>query len=164
MLRTASVALILAAAIGLTHSGPARADADIYRWKDAQGVYHYSDQWVPGSELIKSSGKTHLPVDTPPAASSTAPSTSSDTPPDDSPSSATIQAVKQDVAKAREQQCKDAKDAYDKAIHARRITREGKGGQKEYLSDAEADAYRVRVRDDMDHFCGTSTSSATTQQ
>ncbi len=162
MLRTASVALILAAGIGLTHSGAARADADIYRWKDAQGVYHYSDQWVPGSELIKSSGKVHPPVDTPPA-TSTAPSTSSD-PPEDSPSAEAIQAVKQDVAKARAQQCKDAKDTYDKAIHARRITREGKDGQKEFMSDADADAYRVRVRDEMDHYCGTSTASATTQQ
>ena len=35
MLRTVSVALILAAGVGF--AGLARADADIYRWKDAQG-------------------------------------------------------------------------------------------------------------------------------
>src|SRR6185437_16544714 len=101
MLRTVSVALILAAGAGV-----ARADADIYRWKDAQGVYHYSDQWVPGSELIRSSGRNRPPVDTPPATSTATPSANSDVPPsDDSPSAATANAVKADVAKAKAQQC-----------------------------------------------------------
>ena len=154
MLRTVSVALILATGAGV--AGLAHADADIYRWKDAQGIYHYSDQWVPGSELIKSSGRQRPPVDNsstsdapPPASSSNAP------PPEPAASSATVSAVRQDLAKVREQQCKDAKEAYDKALHARRITKDGKDGQKEYLTDAEADAYRIRVRGDMDHFCGT---------
>lgn len=157
MLRTVSVALILAAGIGLTHSGAARADADIYRWKDAQGVYHYSDQWVPGSELIKSSGKMRPPVDSPPPASST-PSTVSDAPPDDSPSAASAQALKADVAKVKAQQCKEAQDAYQKSLYSRRMFKEGKDGAREYLSDAELDAYRLRVRSDMDRLCGTSSS------
>ena len=87
--------------------------------------------------------------DTPPPASS------SNSEPPEPASSATSQAVKDDVAKVRAQQCKEAKDAYDKAIHARRITKDGKDGQKEFLSDAEADAYRIRVRGDVEHFCGT---------
>lgn len=159
MLRTASVALILAAGIGLTHSGAARADADIYRWKDAQGVYHYSDQWVPGSELIKSSGKLRPPVDTPPPASSSSSSTTSDAPPpDDAPSAASAQALKADVAKVKAQQCKEAQDAYQKSLYSRRMFKEGKDGAREYLSDAELDAYRLRVRSDMDRLCGSSNS------
>lgn len=154
MLRTVSVALILAAGVGF--AGLAHADADIYRWKDAQGIYHYSDQWVPGSELIRSSGRQRPPVDNSSTSDTPPPASSSDAqPPEPEASAATVQAVKQDVAKVREQQCKQAKEAYDKAIHARRISKDGKDGQKEYLSDAEADAYRVRVRGDMDHFCGT---------
>jgi hypothetical protein len=156
MLRTVSVALILAAGVGFT--ALAQADADIYRWKDAQGIYHYSDQWVPGSELIKSSSRQRplaennsSTSDSPPPASS-----SNSEPPEPEASSADVQAVKDDVAKVRAQQCKEAKDAYDKAIHARRITKDGKDGQKEFLSDAEADAYRIRVRGDVEHFCGTS--------
>ncbi len=157
MLRTLSVALILAAGVGL--AGPAHADADIYRWKDAQGIYHYSDQWVPGSELIKSSGRQHAPAQSNASTSDTPPPSSSSEPPDPDASSATVQAVKDDLAKVRAQQCKEAKDAYDKAIHARRITKDGKDGQKEYLSDAEADAYRIRIRGDMEHFCGTGPSA-----
>ena len=30
------------------------AHADVYRWVDDKGEAHYSDRWVPGSELIKS--------------------------------------------------------------------------------------------------------------
>jgi len=51
MLRRLSVsALILASAITI-------ARADVYRWVDDHGQPHYSDQWVPGSETIKSSPK-----------------------------------------------------------------------------------------------------------
>ena len=159
MLRTASVALILAAGIGLTHSGAARADADIYRWKDAQGVYHYSDQWVPGSELIKSSNRNRPPSDTPPPSS--IPSANSDVPPsDDSPSAATANAVKADVAKAKAQQCKEAQDAYQKSLYSRRMYKEGKDGQREYLNDADLEAYRLRVRSDMDRLCGTNSQNS----
>ena len=158
MLRTVSVALILATGVGV--AGLAHADADIYRWKDAQGIYHYSDQWVPGSELIKSSGRQRPPVDTSVTSDTPPPASSSNTlPPEPEASAATVQAVKQDLAKVREQQCKDAKDAYDKAIRARRITKDTKDGQKQYLSDSEADAYRARIRDDMEHFCNPSPSA-----
>ena len=154
MLRTVSVALILAAGAGLAH-----ADADIYRWKDAQGIYHYSDQWVPGSELIKSANKPHSSDSSAPRAGAPPSSSSTDSAPPDGVTPATAQSVKDDVTKAHEQQCKQAKDAYDKAIHARRIYKSEKEGEKEYMSDAEADAYRLKIRGQMDEYCGTSSQS-----
>src|SRR6516162_11703863 len=52
MMRRLSVsALILAGAFTL-------ARADVYRWVDDRGQPHYSDQWTPGSEVIKTS-KAH---------------------------------------------------------------------------------------------------------
>ncbi|MGH7747052.1 MAG: DUF4124 domain-containing protein, partial [Candidatus Dormibacteria bacterium] len=39
-------ALILAGAFTI-------ARADVYRWVDPQGVPHYSDEWMPGAVLIK---------------------------------------------------------------------------------------------------------------
>jgi hypothetical protein len=74
--------------------------------------------------------------------------------------------VKADLAKAREQQCKDAKDRYDKAIQARRIYKAPAEGDKpakdtdqppdrQYLSEEEADAYRVKARQDVMDFCGS---------
>ena len=74
-------------------------------------------------------------------------------------------AVKQDVAKIREQQCKEAKDRYDKAIQARRIYKPSEGDKskaedrpadREYLSEADADAYRVKARQEMQDLCGNS--------
>ena len=54
----------------LDHDGRAELifGADVYRWVDDHGEAHYSDRWVPGSELIKSN-KPHPPSpDTAPSA------------------------------------------------------------------------------------------------
>ena len=135
--------------------------ADVFRWVDDHGGVHYSDQWVPGSEVIKSATKPHpggaANQSTPVPKVSSAPSS---TTPDNA-----AKAVKQDVAKVREQQCKDAKGRYDKAIQARRIYKSGPNSgnskdpdhaeDRQYLSDEEADAYRVKARQDVQDFCGS---------
>src|SRR5215831_15319092 len=120
MLRTLGITLIVVAGWGVAH-----ADADIYRWKDAQGIYHYSDQWVPGSEVIKSSKLRPASNNDSDAARPSPVADKTESDPSDKPTAAQTQAAKQDVAKAREQQCKDAKDAYDKAIRARHIFKPG---------------------------------------
>ena len=71
MLRNLAISSLLFAGVASVASA-----ADVFRWVDDHGGVHYSDQWVPGSELIKSS--THHPAssdNTPtsaPKASSTA--------------------------------------------------------------------------------------------
>ena len=134
--------------------------ADVYRWVDDHGGVHYSDQWVPGSEVIKST-KPH-PVSTSESASSTPKSTSSSNTANALPKSAAVQAMQQDKAKVREQQCKEAKERYEKAIQARRIFKTKVGEkdtdgetQREYLSDEEADSYRVKARQDVQDLCGS---------
>ena len=132
------------------------AHADVYRWVDAQGRVQYSDKWVPGSQLVKvdkvrsdqaavaaaqNAEKAKLAASNAHIAGQQA-------------EQAKAQAVKQDTAKAQADQCAEAKERYDKAIHARRIFREGKDGNKEYISDADADAYRLKARGDMDTACG----------
>jgi uncharacterized protein DUF4124 len=141
------------------------ASADVYRWVDEQGSVHYSDQWVPGSQLIKSTQSRSSSADsanTVRRTSDTQKPTPSYSSSSNDPSSA-VQAVKEDKAKVREQQCKDAKDRYDKAILARRIYKPTQGDKskedpdaREYLSDEEADAYRVKTRQDMQELCGDS--------
>jgi hypothetical protein len=139
--------------------------ADVFRWVDDHGGVHYSDQWVPGSEVIKSS-RSHTASsssDSPRPASETQKSASNRA--DQSAQQATEKAVKQDMAKIREQQCKEAKDRYDKAIEARRIYKPTPGDKskdtdrpddRQYLSDAEADAYRVKARQEVQDLCGNS--------
>jgi uncharacterized protein DUF4124 len=48
--------------------------AVIYKWTDADGVIHFSDQPVPGAEKIQTSSGASGPSGAAPAASSTAPS------------------------------------------------------------------------------------------
>ena len=62
--------------------------------------------------------------------------------------------ARQDVAKTQEEQCKKATERYDKAIQARRIFKTAPDGTKEYVSDAEADAYRAEALLDKEAACG----------
>jgi hypothetical protein len=163
MLRKLAISTVLS--VGVLSA----AHADVFRWVDDHGSVHYSDQWVPGSEVIKSSPK-------PPggggggsyAASHSTSTTPKGSPPASSSQDSAAKDVKADLAKARDQQCKEAKDRYEKAIQARRIYKgaapSDKGTVKDtdrpddrqYLSEEEADAYRVKARQDVNDLCGPS--------
>ena len=131
------------------------AEADVYKTVDAQGQPHYSDQWSPGAVLIKSNSGRGEPSP-PPAAPS-----SSSAP--DSNKTATDKQVQADVQAVRAQQCKDLKEQYDREIHARPIYQapDNSGGgsatsssaPRQYMTDAEADAERVKTRQAMDAAC-----------
>ena len=143
MLRFVSIiALVLAGACTL-------ARADVFRWVDEQGVVHYSDEWVPGSVLIKTTVKPHS--DSGAASSSTGAGSRSN----DASDIANARAVQADLARARDSQCTSAKDRYMKSISSRRVYKESKDGERVYLSDAEADAYREQARKDVVQFCGS---------
>lgn len=152
MFRILATATVLAALA-------ATAEADVYRVVDAQGHVQYTDRWVPGSERVKvdknhptpdAIAARHASEQSKLAASNTAIASKQ-------ADQKTAQAVQEDVAKTREEQCKQAKERYDKAILARRIFRTDKDGNKEYISDAEADAYRLQARQDRDGACGPQT-------
>jgi uncharacterized protein DUF4124 len=142
-------ALIVVGISGVAH-------ADVYRWVDDHGEAHYTDRWVPGSELIKSS-KPH-PAESAPSASQAqgrASASSVNQTPAAKQQQAAEAAVKADVAKTKEAQCKQARDRYQKAIEARRIYKPGKEGEERvYMTDEETDAYRVQARNDVTLTCG----------
>jgi len=130
------------------------ARADVYRWIDEHGVPHYSDQWVPGSVVIKTI-KPH-----PSTFTSTARATEHRSLPNNGLSTeftdqANARAVQQDMAKTREVQCKAAKDRYMKAIQSRRSVKQNKDGEREVLSDEAADAFREQARKDVQDHCGS---------
>jgi hypothetical protein len=141
---------ILATAVALI-GVVAAAHADVYRWTDAQGHVQYSDRWVPGSTLIK--GSSHSPG--PPQQSDQRKlAASSADAADQKAQKDAEQTVKQDVASSRAEQCKKATAEYDKAIASRRIFKQGKDGAREYLSDADADAYRAKLLNTRKDYCG----------
>ncbi len=136
-------ALLLAGALSV-------AQADVYRWVDEHGEPHYSDQWVPGSQVIKTS-KAHPGSETMSQPRFQAVNRT----PESLADEANTRAVQQDVTKTRDAQCKAAKDRYMKAIESRRVYKESKNGEREYLSDADADAYRNVARKDVQDRCGS---------
>jgi hypothetical protein len=126
------------------------ARADVWRWTDDKGQVQYSDRWQPGAELIKTDhphpstdgGDTPRKASVPDRASAQL------------SQEAAQRAVKKDEAAARTEQCKQAKDRYDKLIISRRVYREGKNGEREYLSEDEAEQQRLQARLDMQQVCG----------
>ena len=133
----------------------AAAVADVYRSVDAQGQVHYSDSPTPGAELIHVQ-KLGLSSTTNVATSAPANTNAAGNPPPPDPvkQQAAKQAVQQDVAQTRADQCKKATADYNQAVDARRIYKPGADGEREYLSDAEADQQRLNLRLAMESVCG----------
>jgi hypothetical protein len=149
MLRRLSVsALIIAGAFTL-------ARADVYRWVDDHGQPHYSDQWMPGSEVIKTTKAHPAGWDNSARAADRKNLTASN-----NKVSAQLgdqdnaRAVQQDLASRHAVLCKQSKDSYMKAITSRRVYKEGAEGERNYLSDADADAYREQLRKQVQDYCG----------
>jgi Domain of unknown function (DUF4124) len=157
MLRPLAFTTVFMASLLVGTAGVARAD--VYRWVDDKGEAHYTDRWVPGSELIKSNRPRPA---TPESSSASAAGQAKATAATNQSISAKLQqqeaanAVKQDVAKTKDAQCKQAKERYQKAIEARRIYKPGKDGEdRVYMSDSETDAYRLQARNDVQVACGS---------
>jgi len=139
--------------------------ADVYRSVDAQGHVQYSDTPSPGAQLVRFTGLNNTMV----VSSSTASNGNSGSPTQSSnpthsadqakgqlTEEAAARSVQNDVAQSRAGQCKAAQDAYDQSVQARRIYRTGKDGEREYLSDDEADKVRLNNRLEMEAACKAS--------
>jgi len=151
MLRPVVITALIAA--GLCSA----AQADVYRWVDDKGQPHYSDRWVPGSELVSSSRPHPMTPDSTPSPGQNKAVTAANPHTDDKAAAQkNAAAAKADVAKIREQQCKEAKERYQKAIDARRIYKAPKEGDTDrvYMNDAETDQYRAQARQDVTDACG----------
>jgi hypothetical protein len=164
MRRIAAATLIIPLAASLAI---AVAQADVYRSVDAQGQVHYSDTPTPGAELVRvqRGGGTLSPSASMSSAAATK-SSGTPTPPqtlakanaqvqDTLAKQATEKAVQQDLEQTRADQCTKAKSDYEAAIAARRIYKSGTDGEREYLTDDEAEQQRVSLHQAMDTACGT---------
>jgi hypothetical protein len=134
--------------------------ADVWRWVDASGEVHYSDRWVPGSVLIKVEQSRAQPAAAAAARSAeqNRVAVSNDRVNAQQSQNAESVAVRREVAEARTEQCKSAKERYEKSIQARRIFKTGKDGEREYLTDAQADEWRLQARVEMQQACNASSS------
>jgi len=156
MLRNALVILMLA---GFTTT--ALADT-VYKWVDSGGQVHYSD--LPPTEqgakllgvyerdmVLDANGQplddtsANEPADTTPPAEST--------PPADTADAVTRQQVREDVAKARAEQCKQAQQRYQTYIQSQRLYRTLPNGERQYLSDEELTKARIEAKQEVDKLC-----------
>jgi hypothetical protein len=139
---------ITATLIGITTA----AQADVYRWTDAKGTVQYSDRWVPGSTLVKtdkprSPEQTSAPAPAAPSGAERADQVLTE--------QRDKETVAQDVAKSKAEQCTKAREDYEKGVASRRVFKEGKDGTRDYMSDAEADAYRLQLLEIRKRACGS---------
>ena len=128
------------------------AQADVYRWVDEKGESHYSDQWTPGAVVVKTT-KAHpgaLDNSEPKTLTAANARTSEKLSDEDN-----ARAVQQDVAHRRAALCKQARDEYSRAITSRKIYKSDKAGERQYMSDPEADAYREQIRKAVQDNCGS---------
>lgn len=147
-----SIAFLLATSVAaFLAAGIARADV-VYEWTDAQGQVHYTDQWVPGAKLVHTQ-TVHAAQTTADAAPGV--HNESDSASGQIKQQQDSQAVQDDVAKARAAQCTQDKSLYQKLIQSRRIYTTDKSGERHYLSDADADAARLKARQAMEADCGS---------
>lgn len=150
-----SIAILLATSLAAFLGAAATARADVvYQWTDAHGQVHYTDQWVPGAKLIRTetahpsaAGNAIQGIQNESSAASSDVKQQSD-----------ADAVQSDVAKARAAQCTKDKAAYQQLIASRRIYTVDKSGERHYLSDADADAARLKARQAMEADCGSASS------
>jgi len=149
---------IAATLFGLT----AAAQADVWRFVDAQGHVQYSDRWVPGSVLVKTEHGTTDPAttnngETPPSSNETSDqqklNASNAAIAEQQEQNAAQQQVHTDVQKVKDEDCKRFTAEYEKAIQARRLYKD-KDGQRTYISDSEADAYRLDLFNKRKQACG----------
>ncbi len=150
-------ALVFSLALALA---PLAAQADVYRWVDSSGQEHYSDQPVEGAELIRTTNPRPPGASGTPSRSTAMASRSTNTPTSEAAATRDAErAVARDLAEQRAKDCAAAKARYEKSLQARRIFRTLENGEREYLSDADADKVRVDNRAAMDAACGKSTAA-----
>jgi len=129
------------------------AAGEVYRWRDANGIWHFSDQPQPGAELVRNVSRTpaQQPAQPPAPAPTILPATIN---PPQPVSDAVAQQVRQEAATAKAQNCEKARVAYDQSVQAVRLYKTDEKGNRTYLTAAELDAARLQARNLRDLACG----------
>jgi hypothetical protein len=137
----------------LTLLAPATFAADeVYRWKDASGIWHYSDQPRAGAEKVRGNAPPSTTVAAPaPAAPAPAPVTSDPLP----VSKEVAQEVRQEAATAKAKNCEKATVYYKGLVESSRIRRPpDANGVVTFLTAEEIDKARLDARAAKDIACG----------
>ena len=145
--------LLSGALLALAMASPL-ALSQVYKWTDANGQVHYGDRAPSNATQVQGPTRPPSPqAEAAPRPATPPPGTSLNT----GPAQATpqqAQQVKRDVDAARVQQCKEARENYEKSIRAQRIFTTNDKGERVYMSVQEADAARLQLKASVDATCG----------
>jgi len=150
--------LFIGSVLALALASPL-ALAQVYKWTDANGQVHFSDRGPSDATQVKGPTPPAQPAQAAQAApaarpaAAPAPGTLGTAPPP--VSSEQARQVQRDVAAARAEQCKEARENYDKSVRAQRIYKTNDKGEREYMSVQDADAARLQLKANVDSFCGS---------
>ena len=150
------IQLITAATLlAFSLSGPAVA-SDIYKWVDKDGNVHYGDKPVgEQSERLAIASKPTDPSRVQAEARARAEARAQATEEElaaaaDRPSDEELRAE----AEERAQKCAESRATMQRFVTSRRLYREDEAGERVYLDEAETQAARQRVEDQISEYCG----------
>jgi len=134
------------------------AMAEVYKWVDKEGRVHYSDRPEPGAVILAIVSRRTDPEAIAQRSEAASSQRQQDATRDqqrrsDQTSAATVQ---RDVATARQEQCRKAREQYTVAIESIRLYRVGKDGEREYLNETELAEARLAAKKNLDAACGSS--------
>ena len=134
------------------------AEAIVYKWSDTLGRIHYSDlPPPPDGTLISidmSYDHNYRPVAAHSAARPAQPlANAAGPPPGQTQQTQLKQAVDNDVATARSEDCKQSQERYQNYVRSRRLYKEGPNKERVYLTDAELGTERVNAKREADEAC-----------
>lgn len=132
------------------------AAAQVYKWTDASGKVHYSNQKPPESEVkdvaslkIDAGPTAAAPTTAAPGAAATAPAAAPTTGPDAKPNAE----VEAQLAALDQQRCNAAKAVAARYQDAPFLQAKGADGQTRKLSVEEEAAERLKVQADVERLC-----------
>jgi hypothetical protein len=139
---------------------------EVYRWRGADGSWHYSDQPRPGAELVVGSTRNNPgpePEQQVESSSRSQVSAEISSNNDIPVSDAVANEVRAAAAAEKSTQCKQAEESYQQALRARRIYKvdaQGKRladaqGNPVFMTSAEIDQERLQARANRDLACGS---------
>jgi hypothetical protein len=144
--------------VALFHAGSAYA-GDVYKYVDERGTTLYTDKPIPGAVLV-STGTQRPPefsarTNAANQAATSAQLSASNERISSAQNDARVAAnVARDLEASRAERCKQARDAYTKAINSQRLYRQTEDGKREYLNDAELAQQRVDSAKAVETICG----------
>lgn len=153
--RELACALMLA---GIVAAAPAATGGEIYKWTDAEGNVHYGDRPTGAAEeerlAISSSPTDRARVEANVQARREARTERAEAAAEAASGQPTEEELRaQEEERAR--RCETSRERLQKFLISRRLYRHDENGERVYLDEAETEAARARVQEQVLEYCGS---------